>query len=119
MKKTLIIGASPDPERYAYKAAHMLTRKGHDIVNVGIKKGEVAGVNIQKPETIHKDIDTVTLYVGAATQAQYYAYVLATQPKRVIFNPGSENEEFEKLLNNNGIEHTQACTLVLLSTGQY
>lgn len=119
MKKTLIIGASPDPSRYSYKAAHMLKRFNHEIVNVGIKKGEVAGIEIEKPELIHKDIDTVTLYIGPALQTQYHNYILETKPKRVIFNPGTENYELEKLLDQRGIEPIEACTLVLLSTGQY
>ncbi|KQS35182.1 CoA-binding protein [Pedobacter sp. Leaf194] len=119
MKKTLIIGASPDSSRYAYKAAHMLTRFNHQIVNVGIKRGEVAGVAIEQPEKIHNDIDTITLYIGPALQAQYHDYILATKPKRVIFNPGTENYDLEKLLDANGIEPIEACTLVLLSTGQY
>ncbi|MGM9477956.1 CoA-binding protein [Pedobacter sp. GSP4] len=119
MKKTLIIGASPDPNRYAYKAAHMLKRFNHDIVNVGIKKGEVAGVEIERPGEIYSDIDTVTLYIGPPLQAQYHDYILETKPKRVIFNPGTENYELEKLLDQHGIEPVEACTLVLLSTGQY
>ncbi|GGH07737.1 CoA-binding protein [Pedobacter zeae] len=119
MKKTLIIGASPDPSRYAYKAANMLKRFNHDIVNVGIKKGEVAGVEIEKPGEIHHDIDTITLYIGPALQSQYHDYILATKPKRVIFNPGTENYELEKLLDQHNIEPIEACTLVLLSTGQY
>ena len=119
MKKTLIIGASPDPSRYAYKAAHMLRSKGHEIVNVGIKKGEVAGVEIEKPDTIYNDIDTNTLYIGPATQSQYFDYIVATNPKRLVFNPGTENKELQRLLRNNNIEYTEACTLVLLSIGQY
>ncbi|SES11177.1 CoA-binding protein [Pedobacter rhizosphaerae] len=119
MKKTLIIGASPDPNRYSYKAAHMLKRFNHDIVNVGIKRGEVAGVEIEKPGQMHNDIDTITLYIGPPLQAQYHDYILATKPKRVIFNPGTENDELEKLLDQHGIEPVEACTLVLLSTGQY
>lgn len=119
MKRTLIIGASTDPSRYSYKAAHMLTAKGHPIVNIGIKKGEVAGVPIQKPEEIFRDIHTITLYVGPALQPGYYEYILKTNPKRVIFNPGTENEALEELLKENGIEPVIACTLVLLSTGQY
>ncbi|WP_316830994.1 CoA-binding protein [Pedobacter aquatilis] len=119
MKKTLIIGASPDPSRYAYKAAHMLTRFNHEIVNVGIKRGEVAGVEIEKPGNIHSDIDTITLYIGPDLQTQYHDYIINTKPKRVIFNPGTENDELEKLLDANGIEPVEACTLVLLSTGQY
>jgi predicted CoA-binding protein len=119
LKKTLIIGASPNPDRYAYRAAHMLTVKGHKIVNVGIKNGSVAGVEIEKQGSIHDDIDTVTLYIGPNLQPQYYNYILETKPKRVIFNPGTENAELENLLTSNGIEPVEACTLVLLSTGQY
>lgn len=119
MKKTLIIGASPNPTRYAYKAANMLKAKGHDIVNVGIKKGEVAGVEIEAPGLIHKDIDTITLYIGPHLQDAYYDYILKTNPKRVVFNPGTENTELENLLRENAIEPVEACTLVLLSTGQY
>ncbi|TDG35416.1 CoA-binding protein [Pedobacter changchengzhani] len=119
MKKTLIIGASPDPTRYAYKAANMLTKFNHEIVNVGIKNGEVAGVKIEKPEIIYTDIDTITLYIGPALQSQYHDYILKTKPKRVIFNPGTANYELEKLLDQHNIESVEACTLVLLSTGQY
>jgi len=119
MKKTLIIGASPDETRYAYKAAHMLKRFQYDIVNIGIKKGEVAGVPIEKPGNIHPDIHTITLYIGPALQVNYYDYILKTNPERVIFNPGTENPELEILLEQHGIEPVEACTLVLLSTGQY
>ncbi|SDM96283.1 hypothetical protein SAMN05421820_105492 [Pedobacter steynii] len=119
MSNTLIIGASPNPMRYAYKAAHMLKAKGHDIINVGIKKGEVAGVVIEQPGLPYNDIDTITLYVGEEIQHLYYDYILETKPRRVIFNPGTENPELEALLNNNGIEPVEACTLVLLATGQY
>jgi len=119
MNKTLIIGASPNPSRYSYKAAHMLKLFNHDIVNVGIKNGAVAGVQIEKPGQIHTDIDTITLYIGPALQAQYHDYIVATKPKRVIFNPGTENAELEELLIKHNIEPVEACTLVLLSTGQY
>lgn len=118
-KKTLIIGATPNADRYAYLAAHMLTQKGHPIVNVGIKQGEVAGVKIEKQGAIHHDIDTITLYIGPALQAGYEDYILQTKPKRVIFNPGTENYNLEKLLDQHNIEPVEACTLVLLSTGQY
>jgi len=119
MKKTLILGATPNADRYAYRAAHMLTAKGHPIVNIGIKQGEVAGVKIEKPASPYNDIHTITLYIGPDLQAQYYDYILETKPKRVIFNPGTENREFEKLLDLNNIEPVEACTLVLLSIGQY
>lgn len=119
MKKTLILGATPNADRYAYRAAHMLTAKGHTIINIGIKQGEVAGVKIEKANQPLNDIDTVTLYIGPDLQPAYYDYILATKPKRVIFNPGTENYEFEKMLDQHNIEPVEACTLVLLSTGQY
>ncbi|SEA82498.1 CoA-binding protein [Pedobacter hartonius] len=119
MKHTLIIGATPNPARYAYRAAQMLKSKGHSIVNVGIKNGEVAGVAIEKPGEIHDDIDTVTMYIGPALQSDYFDYLLKTKPRRVVFNPGTENDKLEKFLNENGIETLNACTLVLLATGQY
>ncbi|TCC94550.1 CoA-binding protein [Pedobacter frigiditerrae] len=119
MKKTLIIGATPNTDRYAYRAAHMLTAKGHPIVNIGVKQGEVAGVKIEKPGTPYYDIDTITLYIGPDIQNNYYDYILETKPKRVIFNPGTENPDFEKMLDLHNIEPVEACTLVLLSIGQY
>lgn len=118
-KKTLILGATPNPQRYAYLAANRLVQHGHPIINVGIKAGEVAGVPIEQPETIHSDIDTLTLYIGPANQPSYYDYILKTHPKRIIFNPGTENPELETLAIENGIETIEACTLVMLSTGQY
>ncbi|HEK19329.1 CoA-binding protein [Mucilaginibacter sp.] len=118
-KKTLILGATPDPSRYAYLAANRLVSHGHSIVNAGIKTGEVAGVTIEKPETIHTDIDTITLYVGPQNQPPLYDYILKTKPKRIIFNPGTENEELRRMAADNGIETDYACTLVLLSVGQY
>ena len=118
-KKTLILGATPDPGRYAYLAANRLVRYGHSIVNVGRKKGEVAGVEIERPEIIHHDIDTITLYIGSHNLSPLYDYILETLPQRIIFNPGTENPELEKLAEQNNIEPLEACTLVLLSTGQY
>jgi predicted CoA-binding protein len=118
-KKTLVLGATPDPARYAYLAANRLVKSGHSIVNVGIKTGEVAGVPIEKPETIHNDIDTITLYVGPMNQPPLYDYIINTHPKRIIFNPGTENTELRKMAEEKGIETEYACTLVMLSIGQY
>jgi predicted CoA-binding protein len=118
-KKTLVLGATTNESRYAYIAANRLIRSGHSIVNVGIKPGEVAGVPIEKPETIHNDIDTITLYVGPQHQEDLYDYILNTHPKRIIFNPGTENTELRRMANEKGIETEYACTLVLLSIGQY
>lgn len=119
MKKTLIIGATNNPERYAYKAAMRLVEKGHQIINIGIKSGEVADQPIQTPNEIFKDIDTITLYLGPQHQKEYYDYILQTKPKRIIFNPGTENPELEAMASAKGIQTTEACTLVLLATGQY
>ncbi len=118
-KKTLVLGATPDSSRYAYLAANRLVKYGHSIVNVGIKTGEVAGVPIEKPETIHNDIDTITLYIGPQHQPALYNYILNTHPKRILFNPGTENAELRRMANEKGIETEDACTLVLLSIGQY
>jgi len=119
MKKTLILGASTNQARYSYLVANKLVRKGHPIVNVGRKVGEVAGVSIEPADVIHSDIDTITLYVGPHNQSIYYDYILATHPKRLIFNPGTENPELLELAESKGIETVEACTLVMLNTGQY
>ncbi|PIY08364.1 MAG: CoA-binding protein [Flexibacter sp. CG_4_10_14_3_um_filter_32_15] len=123
-KKTLILGATPNPTRYAYLAAERLTAKNHEIVPVGIKKGEVFGQEIEyqtenKDLTIHTDIDTLTLYVGVRNQPEWYNYILETKPKRIIFNPGTENPELMKKAQEAGIEVEAACTLVLLGSNQY
>ncbi len=120
MKKTLVIGASENPDRYAHKAAVSLLNHGHEIELFGIKAGEVEGVKFQTefPTSI-PDLDTITLYVNPSIQKNYYANILALKPKRVIFNPGTENAQFEKTLEENGIVAEEACTLVLLSIGEY
>ena len=118
-KKTLVLGATPNEGRYAYLASTRLVAHGHEIVNVGIKSGEVAGVPIEKPETIHTDIDTLTLYVGPQNQEDLYDYILKTHTRRIIFNPGAENPELKRLAEKEGIETENACTLVLLSIGEY
>jgi predicted CoA-binding protein len=118
-KKTLVLGATPNESRYANLAANRLVRAGHTIVNVGLKTGEAAGVPIEKPDIIHHDIDTITLYVGPQNQKGLYDYILETNPRRIIFNPGTENSELRRMANEKGIETEYACTLVLLSIGQY
>ena len=119
MKKTLILGATTNPSRYAYLAANRLVNAGHQIINVGIKSGQVAGEPIQSFESFHLDIDTITLYLGLQNQKEYYKYILETNPKRIIFNPGTENPELEELAQKQGIEVIEACTLVMLATNQY
>ncbi|WP_125722324.1 CoA-binding protein [Flavobacterium ustbae] len=118
-KKTLVLGASTNPERYSYRAVNMLVGKGHSVLAIGQKAGEVAGVKIQTKAIPIKNIDTITLYLNPARQRDYYNYIIEAQPKRVIFNPGTENPELYQLLDLNNIEKEVACTLVLLATSQY
>ena len=119
MKNTLILGATTNPTRYAYLAAERLTGYGHDIFPVGIKKGEVFGKNIENNKNTMAGIDTITLYIGPRHQTEWYDYIVKTKPKRLIFNPGTENMELAQMAKDNGIEPVFACTLVMLSTGQY
>jgi predicted CoA-binding protein len=118
-KKTLVLGASTNPVRYAYQATDSLLQNGHDVVPVGIKKGEIFGHSIINDKSIQHEIDTITLYVGPQNQAEWYNYILDTKPKRIIFNPGTENIELVKLAEEQGIQTEIACTLVLLSVGNY
>lgn len=119
MKKTVVIGASEDRNRYAYKATIALQKYGHEVVPVGIVDGEINGIKIINGKSDIEAVDTVTMYVGPKNQPFWYDYVIGLQPKRVIFNPGAENPEFEKLLQQNKIETIEACTLVMLSIGNY
>ena len=118
-KKTLVLGASLKPERYANIAMQRLVQYGHEVVAIGLREGEVAGVSIATESLSYEDVDTVSLYLNASRQEPYYEYILSLKPERVIFNPGTENPEFYKILEENDIESEVACTLVLLSTNQY
>jgi predicted CoA-binding protein len=119
MKKTLVLGASENPARYSFEAVTRLRKHGHEVVAVGRKSAVVAGVQIEtEPPTVN-DIDTVTLYLNPTAQKAYYDFILSLHPKRIIFNPGTENEELEELAQQNGIAAIEACTLVMLNTGQY
>jgi uncharacterized protein len=118
---TVIIGASPNPDRYAFLAAELLQRYGHAFVPIGMKRGEVLGKEILDIRALPKlpNVNTVTLYIRPELQQQWADYILSLQPKRIIFNPGTENLEFEQQANSAGIEAIEACTLVMLKTGQY
>lgn len=118
-KKTVIIGASDHANRYSYLAANRLVGHLHPIVPIGIHGGRVAGVDIITERPMISEVHTVTLYINPQKQPAYYDYVLQLNPKRVIFNPGTENPAFEELLEQKGIEALEACTLVMLTTGQY
>lgn len=119
MRKTLVIGASENPDRYSNKAICALVSHDHEVVAIGLRKGEVAGVSFNSEKKAFKNIDTVSLYVGPQNQPEYYSYIIGLKPWRVIFNPGTENPEFSSKLKAAGIDSEIACTLVLLATGQF
>lgn len=118
-KLTLVVGASTNPNRYSNIAIRRFIDKKIDVVAIGIRKGRVFSVTIDDEKKAYKNIDTVTLYLNKERQEAYYNYIISLNPRRVIFNPGTENDEFVKLLEENNIEAEVACTLVLLSMNQY
>ena len=118
-KKTLVLGASDNPARYSYLAIDRLQAHQHPIVAVGRRDTEVNGVEIHKEHIAAEDVDTITLYLNPKNQEEYYDYIIGLRPKRIIFNPGTENPELIRRAKEAGIEPVMACTLVMLSTGQY
>jgi predicted CoA-binding protein len=119
MKTTVVIGASEDTSRYSNRIIRMLHHKKIPVVAIGLKEGNILGIKIQKGFPKVEDVDTVTLYVGPKHQPQYYEYVIGLKPARIIFNPGTENPEFEEKLRKAGIEALEACTLTMLIVGTY
>jgi len=118
-KKTLVVGASLKPDRYSNMAVLKLLNHDNDVIAYGFQEGSIDGVKIDTGMLNYEDVDTVTMYLSPKRQKAYYDYIISQHPKRVIFNPGTENPEFYKLLEQNNIEVAVACTLVLLSTNQY
>ena len=118
-KPTVVIGASPNTDRYSYKATVSLQKHQHSVFPIGIRNGEINDLDIITTQPLLENIDTVTLYVGKENQAAWMDYIFSLKPKRIIFNPGTENKEFVKLAESKGIEAIEACTLVLLSISQY
>lgn len=118
-KKTLVLGASSNPARYSFLAVNKLVSREHPVVAIGKKKDKVGNVEIANEQMPITGVDTVTLYLNPTNQKPYYDYILSLNPKRIIFNPGTENEELETLAKQKGIKTMEACTLVLLSTNQY
>jgi len=120
-KLTLVVGATDNPERYAYRAVELLQAKGIPVVPIGIKKGLVFGEEILdlrlKPAL--KEIHTITLYLGPSNQVEWLNYLIGLGPKWIIFNPGTENPLFFQKAEEAGIEALEACTLVMLTTGQF
>ena len=119
MKKTVVIGASQNPDRYSNRAVRKLKAYGHEVVAVGLRDGSIDGVMIHADHPAIENVDTVTMYVGQRNQPQLYDYILSLKPKRIIFNPGAENSELEFLAEEKGIEVVEACTLVMLSIGDF
>lgn len=119
VKKTLVLGVSLNPDRYSNMAVKRLTSNQVEVVAIGSKYGRIGKVLIEKDSFLYKDIHTVTLYLNRLRQKDYYDYIISLNPKRVIFNPGTENPDLYRILEENSIEYTEACTLVLLSTNQY
>lgn len=118
-KKTIVLGASEDPNRYSQICIERLKSKGHEVIPVGLARGEYSGLTIYTPEDEFTDVDTITMYVGPRHQPFWYDYILGHKPKRIIFNPGAENPELTKMANKIGIKTMNACTLVMLSLGSY
>lgn len=118
-KKTLVIGGSIKPERFSNKAIRKLLKYGISVVSIGLREGEVEGVKIETGKPEYDGIHTITLYIGKAKQPEYYSYLIGLKPKRLIFNPGTENDEFRELAENNGIETIEFCTLIMLGDGSF
>lgn len=118
-KKTLVLGASPNPDRYSYLAVERLVLNNHPVIAVGNKPGVIGAITIEKNISPTKDLHTITLYLNSKNQEAYYDEMIALHPKRIIFNPGAENDTLKNIAEANGIETVEACTLVMLSTGQY
>ena len=118
-KKTIVLGASPNPERYSYKAIFALKNRGFDVIAIGKRKGIVAETEIEDGSILHHNINTITIYMNATNQKAWYDFIFSINPKRIILNPGAENPELEQLASRKGIEVLEACTLVLLATGNY
>ena len=118
-KTTVVIGASPSADRYSYRATLSLRQHGHKVYPIGLRAGKIGDLDIitDKPEL--KDIDTVTLYVGPDNQGSWIDYIIALKPKRLVFNPGTENKVLLDKATAAGIECIEACTLVMLSIGNY
>ncbi len=118
-KPTVVIGASPNADRYSYKATISLQQHQQPVFPIGIRNGQINGLNIITDKPNLENIDTVTLYVGPDNQAAWIDYIFSLKPKRIIFNPGTENPKLEKFAQSKGIQTIEGCTLVMLSTHQY
>lgn len=119
-KVTLVIGASPNPDRISYEAVLTLRQHGIPVIALGRRESEIGDVRIQKGMPVPDEkVHTVTLYLSAANQVEFYDYILSLEPSRIIFNPGTGNPEFADMAAIQGIEVVERCMLVMLTTGEF
>jgi predicted CoA-binding protein len=118
-RKTLLIGASPNKNRFSYKAVELMSQYGIEVIPIGVRAGKIAGNNIIMGFPVIKSIHTITLYISQQHQKLYYDYIISLKPKRIIFNPGSENPEFELILEREKIKFSYSCTLLMIVKGEY
>ena len=118
-KTTVVLGASTNPARYSFLAIERLRNRNHPVIAIGKRKGTVGDVMIETEKKYFPNIHTITLYLNPDHQKEYYNYILSLKPQRIIFNPGAENHELASLAATQNISAIEACTLVMLSTGQY
>ena len=111
----MVLGASPNPVRFSYKAVKSLRKHDHEVVAVGFREGDIEGTKVLVGQPPVEDVHTVSIYIGSSRQADYYDYIISLKPERVIFNPGTVNPEFMGRLKREGIEPLNACMLVMLN----
>jgi len=119
MDKVLVIGASPNNSRFSYKCVRSLRRHEYEVAAIGNRRGKIKDIRIKKGMPEYSDIDTVVLYVGASGQPEYYDYILGLKPRRLIFNPGTYNKEFNDMAKESGIETVVDCALIMLNSGTF
>jgi predicted CoA-binding protein len=118
-KKTLVFGASLKEDRYSNRAVRLLLSNGHEVLAYGFQDGQIETVNLDTKMLRYENIDTISMYLSPKRQKAYYKYIIGLNPRRIIFNPGTENPEFYNHLRDTEIDFEEACTLVLLSINQY
>ncbi|MCX7863317.1 MAG: CoA-binding protein [Bacteroidales bacterium] len=117
--KTVVLGASPNPERYSYKAVKKLKQHGYEVIAIGKRKGNIDGIEIIQQLPFLSDVHTIAMYLSPSNQKEYYDYILSLKPQRIIFNPGTENKELATLAEKNGIAVVEWCVLIMLAGNQY
>ena len=119
MSKTLVLGASPNNSRFSYKCVKSLLRHEHEVVAVGLRRGKIADLRIQRGKPEIEDVHTIILYIGPKSQLDYYDYILGLKPKRIIFNPGTYNREFINMAQEKDIDTVVDCALIMLNSGTF